>query len=206
MFCGGSAIFIQNEPDPTHRNLQQAQVLDYEAPLFRAQLKKGGKLPAVDAHFTVYFEDAFEFMRQEALAVAVESGEAPVVEFELIGEPESAECRRAQRVPTMYANRTALFGSEEDCLLLDVSETGYAVVSKQRYEKGHVVTATVTYNGGFFSGPATVQSVREMENGDIRYGLRCIPVRTGHGCDLSSGLRRIVEAALSGQGIQPENV
>ena len=110
--------------------------------------------------------------------------------FELTGDPVSAERRQCYRVSTVMAQVLATFGAEENCPVVDVSATGFAVVASNRYRTATVVDATVHYGGIAFSGKGRIESVRELKSGPIRYGVHCIS-DMGTGGTLQAGLPKI---------------
>lgn len=95
----------------------------------------------------------------------------PIFEFELTGEPASAESRQHYRVSTVMSDLTAKLGSEDACQLLDVSARGFSVVASEKYSVGAVVDATLRFEGRALPGQVCIQSVRELNKGKIRYGL-----------------------------------
>ena len=115
---------------------------------------------------------------------------SPPFALRTIGDVVSAETRGTYRVCTVMTNRTAGLGDQDDCLLLDVSATGFAVISMQRYEIGESVTASLNHDGQVFSGQAVVQSIYEVQPGEYRYGLHATAER-GTRFDLAEGSRVI---------------
>ncbi|MHC4969996.1 MAG: hypothetical protein ACYTF4_15475, partial [Planctomycetota bacterium] len=63
----------------------------------------------------------------------------------------------------------------------------------RRYEIGQVVSVTLRYEGGEYSGQARIQSVRQLDESRIRYGLHAIDDRTSGG-DLRKGQQHISAA------------
>ncbi len=133
-------------------------------------------------------------MKQPARLDAVgQDDPTPVVGFQTTGEPVSAESRERFRVSTVMADLTAAVGAEAECKLLDVSTSGFAIEATQRYEVGQVVSVTLRYQGGEFSGKARVQSIRELDLGRIRYGLHAVEDRASGG-ELRKGQQYISAA------------
>ncbi len=206
MLFVGSALYLQFRPDDHHRNLQPAQVTALEGRRVTARFLRPPTERPQAGECWVYFEYAFEFMKQMVSVVSMldDPDTLPTILLDLDNDAISAECRHHQRIPMMYAKRTAAFGPEDHCSLLDVSQSGYAVEARQHYKLGHVVIGTIRHRDLFFSGPAIVQSVQELPNGRYRYGMRCIPGRAGEH-ELGSGLRRIVEEVLGDDGVIQES-
>jgi hypothetical protein len=142
----------------------------------------------------VYYYLGPKFVKQPArLDVIMQTDPMLVIGFQVTGEPMSAESRERFRVSTVMANLTAAVGAEAECLLLDVSTTGFAVEATQHYEIGQVVSATLRYQNRQFTGKARVQSIRQLDMGRIRYGLHAVE-DTASGGDLRKGQQHISAA------------
>lgn len=100
-------------------------------------------------------------------------------------------------------NIRARFGDEDDCRVIDVSDNGFAIVSREQVEVGASVRVVLQYDGTAHSGTATVMSVRESEPGAFRYGMCCTRVTSGTPDDLSTALPRI---AMQLQLLTPDPV
>ena len=86
----------------------------------------------------------------------------------------SAEDRQCFRVSCAVEGLTISFGGTDNCLLVDVSSTGFGVVSPDEYEVGSIVTATPKYEELEHTGNVRIQSVVASRNGGFRYGVCCI--------------------------------
>jgi len=159
----------------------------------------------------VYFERQREFMQQPATVVAIEVEPAPeatdaepgatserqahsdsgvTLQLQTHGQAVSAESRQCYRASTAVSKRTATLDDESDCLLLDVSMTGFAVRSRTARQVGDIVKTVLHENGRTWSGHACIQSVREIIPGQWRYGLHCADSKATEG-DLHKGLQSI---------------
>lgn len=85
-----------------------------------------------------------------------------------------AENRECYRVSTMFRTITASFGDRDDCPLVDVSPTGFALISPADYGIGKTLEATIQYGGVEYSGRTCIYSKRILKDGRIRYGVNCI--------------------------------
>ena len=146
-------------------------------------------------HIFVYYELERKFVKQAARIDAVmQTDPTLVVGFQITGEIASAESREWYRVSTRIASLTMDFGDEAGCPLLDVSSVGLAVEATERYEIGHVVPATLRYEGRQYRGQARIQSIRELGGDRYRYGVHSIEDRASGG-DLRKG-QQLISAAL----------
>ena len=109
--------------------------------------------------------------------------------LEYVGDPVSAESRESYRASVISADMAAEVGEERDLSVQDVSATGFAVVSANEYPIGTVLEVAINYEGDFYSGTASVQSIREFSSKRIRYGMRAL-----EGSDLPDGLHQICMA------------
>ena len=129
-------------------------------------------------------------MQQPARIEAVlQSEPRTVFGFETTGELVSAEARQCYRVSTVMASLTAVVADEE-CPLLDVSASGFAILSTAQHKMGKVVTVVLHYKGTKYTGQARIQSIREMPDGRIRYGFNAQDSKRAGG-DLHKGQRQI---------------
>ena len=69
--------------------------------------------------------------------------------------------------------------------------TGFSVNASQLFKIGTLLEAVLRYEDERCSGTACVQSIRELNDGKIRYGLHCPVEDSGSNSDLTRGLRNI---------------
>jgi len=139
----------------------------------------------------LFFERKRKFMQQAARVVEVEQTESDlIVDLELVGEAVSAEGREFYRVSTISAEITADVNEESDCVLVDVSAMGFAVIARNHYPLGFTVATTLRYAGEEHTGIVCVQSVRNLGRGLIRYGMRYLE-NEGTTDGLKKGLQQV---------------
>lgn len=129
----------------------------------------------VGQEFLIYFEHRRQFMQQPAKVEAlldVDSGR--VVALRTLGEPVSAESRQCYRVSTVLSDLYVTFDGQANCSLRDVSVTGFAVISPERYKPGQVLPAELVFEGRKYSGQTSIQSVCALPDGRTRYGVNCV--------------------------------
>lgn len=186
-----TSFYLQIPDESEERILYPATVQEWNENSFTAVLQTDD--PALEAgqEVLIYYEIERELVKQEAHIEWVSKTDSTTVfRFELTGDPVSAERRQCYRVSTMMAGVSASFGGEENCPVLDLSATGFAVVAFRRYRTGNVVDATVHYAGIAFRGKGRIESVRELEPGRIRFGLHCISDKETGGT-LGAGLEKM---------------
>jgi len=194
MLTTETGLFLRIPDESDERVLHPAKIVDVQDGIYTAQLEEADLPLTAGQTVLVYYEIEQKFMQQAARIDAVMQAEPEaIVGFETIGEPMSAEERQWYRVSTIMADLSAKIDSEESCPVQDVSTVGFAVLARERYLVGTVVTASVHHAGKHYTGSATVQSVREMGDGSIRYGLACAGDKQG-GAELSSCLHTITMA------------
>ena len=134
----------------------------------------------------IYYTLEHEFLNQpvrvdevlspepDAIDACQDGGNAVLVSMKTLGAPVSAESRQCYRVSTVVAELTTSFDRYDDCELVDVSNTGFAVTSEEEFPVGAVITDTPRFEDLEPSGPVCIQSVRELKDGRFRYGLHCV--------------------------------
>ena len=117
-----------------------------------------------------------------------------LVGLHVTGEPVSAEGRSAYRVVTSIAGGvTVTLDNNLECAVLDVSATGFSVISDAPLLQGQVVRVVIHHELEDIQGSAIVQSVKELAGGQRRIGLHCAGNSRSNG-QLHRGLQRISAA------------
>ncbi len=187
----GTGFYLQISDESEERFLYPATVQEWNENSYTAGLQQDDPAPEAGQEVLIYYEIEREFVKQGARIELVSKMDSTTVfRFELTGDPVSAERRQCDRVSTVMAEVSATFGAEENCPVLDVSATGFAVVASRRYRTATVVDATVHYAGIASSGKGRIESVRELESGRIRFGVHCISDKETGGT-LRAGLQEI---------------
>lgn len=73
---------------------------------------------------------------------------------------------------------------------MDVSVTGFSVISPERYQVGQQIQSTIDSGGNQFKGSASVQSIKMLPIGKTRYGFHCSDNRGRKG-GLAEGLQKL---------------
>ena len=190
----GDGLFIETRTQSTARILHPAKIVGAKDDGYTVEIEEADVSLAKGAEFQIYFEVHGKFVKQAATIEAVYDDEPDVtIEFITVGEPMSAESRQHFRVSTVTSNLTATFGAQTGCKLLNVSSTGLSVLSTARHEIGSTVDTSVCHEGKTHSGRVSVQGIRSMAKGQIRYGLHCVD-GTGSDVNLAEGLRQMTMA------------
>ncbi len=122
----------------------------------------------------------------EPLAEDVDAG--PVIALDLLGTPVSAESRQTYRVSTIFSERPVCVDGTKDCALTDVSLTGFSMISGQTLQFAQVVDVVLEHDGASFEGSASVQSVKDLCDGRVRYGFNAVEAK---GATLLKGLQKL---------------
>ena len=186
--------FLFQIPDKSEKRvLHRAKVISVEGTRYTAEMEEESPVLENEMNFFIYFEVNRKFMRQTAQVKSVTKTESNTqFEFETFGQPFSAESRQALRISSVGADLSATFGSEENCEVVDISPTGFAVYGKKKHEIGSQVEATLNFQGEAFKGMVNIMTAIERKGG-IRYGVLCID-DTKFGSSLKNGLGRITMA------------
>jgi hypothetical protein len=142
---------------------------------------EGRAISLVDgAEVLVFYEINHSFMQQPVRVLSVvgekqdDDGTRITLELETTGDPVPAETRECYRVSCYAADVKAQLGEDpETCEVLDVSATGFAIVSGAEYSVGQTLQATLYHNGTPVQGKAVVQSYRAFGKQN-RYGFRVV--------------------------------
>ncbi len=105
-----------------------------------------------------------------------------VVVFELLGTPSIADNRGCYRVRAASYGINVVFADRDDCELMDVSHTGFALLSEQQFAAGDVVRACLPEDSGAVCGHVRIQSARQLRDGRYRYGVVCLGKATETAC------------------------
>ena len=186
MFKIGDDILFQ-EPAVSGRRLRRSVVVETAEDTISVRFVGKPFEFAVDQEVLMYFTPKREFMQQIGRITAIEVADTPVnpeenaVEdggpifvLEPIADPISAESRQYYRVSTISARIEARFGKGAKLQVQDLSATGFAVLSDERFSVGQLVDVAIRHEDEACHGKVSIQSYRELESGKLRYGLRAI--------------------------------
>jgi len=195
----GGAFYLQVPDGHKQRVLHPAKAVGLVDDVYTAELEDPGVGIAEGQELFIYYEAGRDFLQQAAQVLTVFSDELkPTFELKTTGEPASAESRQYFRVSTVTAGLTADFAGEGQCPLLDVSCTGFSVISSRQHAIGSIVEAALTYHGEEYTGKVSVQSARELSKGRIRYGMHCAESKTSAG-NMPRGLQLMTLSLQSEQ-------
>ena len=180
-------VFLLIPEASDQRVLHLGTLISEERNICTARLEEGG-LPLLPGQgIFVYYEFGGQFMQQTARVKAVmQTGRRPVVGFEVLDKPVSAESRGCTRVSTIMTDLVAQIEGEANCPVLDVSGTGICAISTSPRRFGDILQVELHHQGHTYRGRATIKTVRVLSRGRTCYGLYCMDER--------EGLKKISEA------------
>ncbi len=168
----GERIHLKNPDYPDKRVLHSGHAVGVEGEVVIAEFEPPKFRVAPDAGFIVFYEERRKFVQQAARIDSVEEGEERWrIRIELVGDTAPAEGREVYRVTTLSASIYAVFGEEAECPVVDVSSTGFALISKQELDIGTKLPASIEHDGENYAGDVVIQSIQERRDG-MRYGVR----------------------------------
>ena len=162
------------------RKLHTGTVLSFEEGIYEAEFEEPDLLNQAEQlhkghEILLYYHHEWKFLKQPARVESfMEGSPNPLIRFEPSGTPVNDNQRGCYRVSVAFKNLTAHIGSEKRCPLQDVSESGFAAISRERHAIGHVAGVTLPYGKQVFSGGACIQSIKELRDGSWRYGFSCL--------------------------------
>ena len=172
MLTTDSTFFIRLPSDSNERILHPAKLAGQENGIYMARLGEADLPLAEGLDVLIYFQNDREFMQQPARVLAISADEPGlVIQISTTGDSVSAERRQYYRASVVMLGLTIEFGAERDCLLLDVSCTGFAVAAREEHEIGSLVDTVLSLEGEEYRGTVCVQSKKELTKGRTRYGL-----------------------------------
>lgn len=186
-----SELHIQNPRVTDKRDLHFGTVMETGPDTFTAMFKHVRFDLEPDQDIVIFYNLKRKFLQHSAKVVAVLDTEpALMIVLKTVGDPVSAEGREHYRVSTASAEIHARLESEENCTLVDISSTGFAVIAHADHALGTTASAAVHFKGETFEGTVCIQSVRDIGRGRIRYGMRYLEDDAAAGT-LKTGLQKV---------------
>ncbi|MCP4590836.1 MAG: hypothetical protein GY842_08825 [bacterium] len=192
-----SGFFLQLPGNSKQRVLHPAKVLGVADDVYTAEVEELDLAVEDGLDVLVYFDKCDGFMQRPARIETVDTIDATdetepqlLISLTTTGPAVSAENRQQYRVSTVIMDLTAQFGPDSKCPVVDVSALGFSVIAPTQYDSGNVVSASMKYDDQTYAGEVSVQSVRELSKGRIRYGLLCADAKTSQD-NLANGLRKM---------------
>jgi hypothetical protein len=183
----GTPIFIIIPGESQERVFHHGKVLESDAETFVAEFDRLEPLP-VGFGVNAYNEEDGKFYRQNAIVKALgRTKPNPVLTFERVGAPVSAERRNSYRVRMLKTILTGRIGDERKCSIMDVSPEGLAAITKKALDIGSLVNVRIEYETHLLEGAVHVQSVHANPDGKYRCGF-LVP---GNNAKMRRSLERI---------------
>ncbi len=186
MFKIGNDVLFQ-EPAASGRRLRRSVVVATAEDAISVRFVGKPFEFAVDQEVLMYFTPKREFMQQIGRITAIEVADThvnpeqaevedrgPIFVLEPVGDPISAESRQYYRVSTISARIEARFGKGANLQVQDLSATGFAVLADERFSIGQMIDVAIRHEDESCHGKVSIQSIRELESGKLRYGVRAI--------------------------------
>jgi hypothetical protein len=120
-----------------------------------------------------YCEVRGKFFQQGATLTESRT-DSPVVTtyvFKRTTEPVSAEQRQTFRVSVALSNIRAEIGNQKNCHVVDLSPEGLAAIASPGFSQGSVQKISIVYENQTITADASVQTIKVMPTGKVRYGL-----------------------------------
>ena len=188
MINAGDQFYVQMPTQSGERILHPAVVVEHTDSKYTAEVEISSPPLEAGNDIIIFFERMQEFMQQSGRIDMIKPSEVPtddsktppgesekpagtVIGFQLVDEPVSAENRQCYRVSTVMVELTATLDGEENCHLLDISSSGFSLLSTREHAYGSLVDVTLEYGQNKYSGQARIQNIIEHPRGVFRYGL-----------------------------------
>lgn len=188
MIRAGDRFYVQIPNQSGKRILHPATVVEHEDSKYTAEVEVSSPPLEAGNDIIIFFELKKEFMQQSGRIDMIKPSDEPTddsvdnssqtnrfqgttIGFQLVGEPVSAENRQCYRVSTVMVDLTATLEGEANCHLLDISSSGFSLLSTREHAYGSLVEVTLEYGQNKYSGQARIQNIIEHPRGVFRYGL-----------------------------------
>lgn len=184
MIRAGDRFYVQIPNQSGKRILHPATVVEHEDSKYIAEVEVSSPPLEAGNDIIIFFELKKEFMQQSGRIDMIKPSDNPIndsqqingptgtaIGFQLVGEPVSAENRQCYRVSTVMVDLTATLEGEANCHLLDISSSGFSLLSLREHAYGSLVEVTLEYGQNKYSGQARIQNIIEHPRGVFRYGL-----------------------------------
>lgn len=188
MIRAGDRFYVQIPNQSGKRVLHPATVVEHEDSKYTAEVEVSSPPLEAGNDIIIFFELKKEFMQQSGRIDMIKPSDEPTddsvdnssqtnrfqgttIGFQLVGEPVSAENRQCYRVSTVMVDLTATLEGEANCHLLDISSSGFSLLSSREHAYGSLVEVTLEYGQNKYSGQARIQNIIEHPRGVFRYGL-----------------------------------
>jgi len=164
-------MFLLLPGDSEKRVLQPGKVIESSAPSFSIAFDEPIELP-VGLDTLAFCEVRGKFFQQGASLVEVrEGGPASIYVFNRVGDPVSAEQRQTFRVSVAAAQIYAQLGKQKQCLVVDISPEGLAVIADAGLTLGSMQKISTSYEQNTILADARIQTIKILPSGKARYGL-----------------------------------
>jgi len=173
MIDQGNTFHLQFPEDIEPAILHEAEVLDLSQDTIMAQAKESFLALEIGLPVTVYYQLRKIFVQQAAKITAIHHGDHPTFALALLGKTTSVENRQCYRVSTTLTELTCVFNDKPNCPILDVSLTGFAVISRDDLQVGSRIEAGLKdLKGREYQGQCVIRSQTPLDEG-FRYGIEC---------------------------------
>lgn len=191
MLTAGSNIYVRLAGEsPDTSPLRTAIVLERRENLCTVEIADADNPPAPGDTICFFYDVASRFSQQRArVGRCLVRDKKCIMSVALLAEPEPAENRQSFRVSVATADLCARLNCSQNCPVLDVSFTGFAIVTDGVFQVGESVTVAVKFEGRTYTGEATIKSANPIEGELTRYGLHVPPNRGAS--TLQKGLQAI---------------
>ena len=187
----GSRIFLRFDSRSRGRLLQLGLVHEVRDSGWTLAFETRPRAVETGEEKLVYYDQARKFVQQLVL-VEAQSSDGPLFLLTLksIGDAVSVETREEDRISTIGAGLTATLEDEGDCLIHDVSLSGIAVISTQKYPVGRCLEIAIRYEDEEYVGPVEIRCANALDGEKTRYGFLGV-FDTAEGRSLQNGLTRM---------------
>lgn len=167
----GTPLFVVIQDESSEGIYHPGEVVESDEETFVAEFEHLQDLP-LGLKIRAYYEIEGKFYRQKALVMEIgRSSTHPLIKFQCVGMPVSAEKRSSYRVRVARMVVAKRIGDEMRCSITDVSPEGFAAITRKALTVGSSVNVRIEYETEVVEGPARVQCITALLNGRHRCGF-----------------------------------
>jgi hypothetical protein len=167
----GTPIFIILPDESQEHVFHHGKVIDSDDETFVAEFDQLQPLP-IGFNVSAFNEIDGKFYEQKATVAALGRAKPnPIISFQRVGLPISAERRGSYRVRMLKIALTVRIGEERRCNIMDISPEGFGAITSKALDIGIAVNIRIEFENHVLEGPARVQSVNSLASGKYRCGF-----------------------------------
>ncbi len=170
-----SEVYVQaSSVEGAERVLHPGRLLAVGSDRYHADFGEEAVDVDPERNLLLCYEHDRRFVKEPVRVVGFERvGQRVLVELEVVGDSISAESRSSCRLKTERANLFCRFDGEDNCPVINISHTGFALYAGRQHRIGQRIDAQLHHRGEVVTGVVSIRNARQLDTQWIRYGVQC---------------------------------